>query len=128
MKKLTAEWVAKAEEDYSVASGLLRRRKVPADSICFHCQQAGEKLLKAVLQDNRIRFGKTHDLEEILSLCVGAAPELALLLDDVTLVGDYAVRYRYPGIRATKTQARNAVKAARRIRAAVLGLLGRGPR
>ncbi len=123
MKPLTAEWVAKAEEDYSVASGLLRRRKIPADSICFHCQQAGEKLLKAVLQDSGIRFGKTHDLEEILSLCTETAPELALLLDDVTLLGDYAVRYRYPGMRATRTQARSAMKAARRIRTAVLGLL-----
>ena len=101
-----------------MASGLLRRRKVPANSICFHCQQAGEKLLKAVLQENGIRFGKTHDLEEILSLCVGPAPEPALLLDDVTLLGDYAVRYRYPGIRATKTQACNAFKAARRVCAA----------
>ena len=43
MKGLTAEWLAKAEEDYSVATGLLRRRKIPADSICFHSQQAAEK-------------------------------------------------------------------------------------
>jgi len=126
MKTLTAEWLAKAEEDYSVASGLLRRRKVPADSICFHCQQAAEKLLKAVLQDNGIRFGKTHDLEEILSLCARAVPELALLLDDVTLLGDYAVRYRYPGMHATKAQARSALKAVRRIRIAVRGLLRPG--
>lgn len=125
MKQLTAEWLAKAEEDYSVGAGLLRRRKIPANSICFHCQQAGEKFLKAVLQEKVVRFGKTHDLEEILGLCVGEAPQFALLLDDVTLLGDYAVRYRYPGIDATKVQARNAVKAAKRVRAAVLVVLKR---
>ena len=49
MKSLTAEWLAKAEEDFSVAAGLARRRKVPADSICFHCQQAvqGQRVLTA---------------------------------------------------------------------------------
>jgi len=123
MKQLTAEWMAKAEEDYSVAAGLLRRRKIPANSICFHCQQAGEKFLKAVLQENGIRFSKSHDLEEVLTLCLAKAPELALLLDDATLLGDYAVRYRYPGIDATKAQARRAVTAAKRIRGAVLTLL-----
>jgi HEPN domain-containing protein len=50
MRKLTAEWVAKAEEDFSVAAGLLRRRKIPADSVCFHSQQCAEKFFKAVLQ------------------------------------------------------------------------------
>lgn len=125
MKQLTAEWLAKAEEDYSVGAGLLRRRKIPANSICFHCQQAGEKFLKAVLQEKGVRFGKTHDLEEILALCVGEAPQFALLLDDLALLGDYAVRYRYPGIDATKAQARHAVEAAKRVRGAVLALLKR---
>ena len=66
MKGLTAEWLAKVGEDYSVAAGLLRRRKVPADSVCFHSQQAAEKFLKAVLQQRGTRFGKTHDLEGLL--------------------------------------------------------------
>ncbi len=29
MNELTAEWVTKADEDYSVATGLIRRRKFP---------------------------------------------------------------------------------------------------
>ena len=117
-------WVEKAENDLRNAEYVLgMEQDCPTDTVCFHCQQAGEKLLKAVLQDSGIRFGKTHDLEEILSLCTETAPELALLLDDVTLLGDYAVRYRNPGMRATRTQARSAMKAARRIRTAVLGLL-----
>jgi HEPN domain-containing protein len=50
MRPLTAEWVAKAEEDFDLAK---RERAVspkPAfDAICFHAQQAAEKYLKAVL-------------------------------------------------------------------------------
>jgi HEPN domain-containing protein len=123
MKGLTAEWLAKAEEDYSVASGLMRRRRVPADSICFHGQQAAEKFLKAVLQDRKVHFGKTHDLEGLLRLCTTVHPELTLLVGDAQLLNDYAVRYRYPGIDATKRQAKLAVKAAARIRHAILPLL-----
>jgi HEPN domain-containing protein len=123
MKGLTAEWLAKAEEDYSVAAGLLRRRKVPADSICFHSQQAAEKFLKAVLQEQGIHFGKTHDLEGLLRLCTTAVPQLTLLVADAQLLNDYAVRYRYPGIDATRKQASLAVKAAGRVRRTVLPLL-----
>lgn len=123
MKELTAEWLVKAEEDYSVATGLLRRCKVPADSICFHSQQAAEKFLKATLQEHAVRFGKTHDLEGLLRLCITVFPQLTLLVADAELLNDYAVRYRYPGIDATKKQATLAAKAAGRVRRAVLPLL-----
>jgi len=123
MKSLTAEWLAKAEEDYSVATGLLRRRKIPADSICFHSQQAAEKFLKAILQEHNIPFGKTHDLEGLLRLCTTVFPQLTLLAADAQLLNDYAVRYRYPGIDATTKQARAAVQAAKRVRRIVIPLL-----
>ena len=121
MKRLTREWLCKAEEDYTVALGLLRRRRIPADSICFHCQQAAEKFLKAVLQKNAIRFGKTHDLESLARLAGKAAPSLLLLSDDLKLLSDYAVKYRYPGFRATPRQARDAVAALRRVKTSVSG-------
>jgi HEPN domain-containing protein len=123
MKKLTAEWVTKAEEDFSVATGLLRRRKIPADSVCFHSQQSAEKFLKAVLQEHGVRFGKTHDLEGLLRLCTAIFPALTLLVADAQLLNDYAVRYRYPGIDATTAQAKSAVRAARLVRRTILPLL-----
>ena len=125
MKNLTAEWLAKAEEDFSVATGLARRRRLPTNSICFHCQQAAEKYLKALLQHNRPRFGKTHALEELLRLVSDQVPGLALMSDDLKLLSDYSVRYRYPGIDATPRQARSAVTAVKRVRQAVLGALPR---
>jgi HEPN domain-containing protein len=123
MSDLVDEWTAKAEEDYSVAGGLVRRRKVPANSVCFHCQQAAEKYLKAVLQRNGIRFGKTHDLEHLRQQLGNRAQELALLSEDLKLLSDYAVKYRYPGQDATRLEARRAVRAATRIRAAIRGVL-----
>jgi HEPN domain-containing protein len=60
MRELTKEWIQKTENDFSVASCEMRVRKNPNyDAICFHCQQCSEKYLKAILQENRIPFGKT---------------------------------------------------------------------
>ncbi|MHC4294502.1 MAG: HEPN domain-containing protein [Planctomycetota bacterium] len=123
MSDLVGEWLTKAAEDYSVARGLLRRRKVPASSICFHSQQAAEKYLKAFLQENSVKFGKTHDLEVLLRMAANQQPALSLLGDDLKLLSDYAVKYRYPGFDATKRQARQAVQAVCRVRNAVMGLL-----
>ena len=106
------------------SAGLSRRRKLPANSICFHCQQAAEKYLKAVLQAEGVRFGRAHDLEQMLRLLAGGSVALNLLRDDMKLLTDYAVRYRYPGIDATAGQAREAMKAAQRIRKAVRETLG----
>lgn len=47
---LIDDWVQKAEADYQGAVALNRRRKVPLpDLVCYHCQQCGEKYLKAFL-------------------------------------------------------------------------------
>jgi len=53
MKRLTREWLDKAEDDFNVASSLSRSRKARVlDAICFHSQQCAEKLFKARLCDS----------------------------------------------------------------------------
>ncbi|MFZ5833023.1 MAG: HEPN domain-containing protein [Planctomycetota bacterium] len=91
MKSLTAEWVSKATEDYSVAAGLARRKILPANSICFHCHQCAEKLLKALLQEAGIPFGKTHDLEVLMRQACVPWPAVTSLHADFVLLNDYAV-------------------------------------
>jgi HEPN domain-containing protein len=63
MKPLTAEWAGKAEADFAVMEREGRVRKNPAyDSVCFHAQQCAEKYLKAILSDQTLEAGRTHDL------------------------------------------------------------------
>jgi HEPN domain-containing protein len=63
------EWIRKAEEDYTVATTLARKRKQPTPSaVCFHCQQCAEKYLKAFLVQNAIVFRRIHDLLELHEL------------------------------------------------------------
>ena len=44
------EWLVFAETDYGVAARLFEvYRPLPLEIICFHCQQAAEKAVKAVI-------------------------------------------------------------------------------
>src|SRR5438874_8124398 len=75
MKPTTREWVRKAEDDFKVASQILRRRKdVVPDVACFHCQQCIEKYLKARLLEAGIAFPRTHNLLQLLSACIRVEP------------------------------------------------------
>jgi HEPN domain-containing protein len=125
MKPLTREWVKKAENDFKVASQILRQPKdrVP-DAACFFCQQSIEKYLKARLVEAGLAFPKTHDLSVLLNLCAALEPtwqQFAKALDAIT---DYAVDFRYPGHSATLREARTAMKHCCLIRAEVRRSLG----
>jgi HEPN domain-containing protein len=64
MKRETARWVQKAEPDWEVAHKLAEGNKPPRDIVCFHCQQAAEKYLKAILQEIGHVVPKIHDLAQ----------------------------------------------------------------
>lgn len=48
MKKTTAEWVRKAEDDRVVAHEISQTKSRLHDVVCFHSQQCAEKYLSAV--------------------------------------------------------------------------------
>jgi HEPN domain-containing protein len=73
------DWLDKVAEDYRVAEALAVLAEPLHDAICFHCQQAAEKLLKALLVASGINPPRTHDLEALVAL-LSPAP---LLPDDV---------------------------------------------
>ena len=125
MKPLTKEWVEKAEGDFGSANRELRARKSPNyDSACFHSQQCAEKYLKARLQESNIRFAKTHDLEELINMCLPVEPLWIALLPSAKVLNDFAVLIRYPGRTANKPQARDAVKRCADFRSFVRQSLG----
>ena len=123
MNPLTREWLAKAGEDYDLVVSLLRRKRVPANTLAFHAQQAAEKYLKAVLQERGIRFARTHDLVALLSLLGADAGSLPLLADDLRRLSGYAVIARSPGFNASVREARDAAAAMKRIRGAAVVLI-----
>ncbi|TCL56045.1 HEPN domain-containing protein [Hydrogenispora ethanolica] len=60
------KWIIKAENDLKTADQLLKMDEPITDSICFHCQQAAEKYLKAYLTHQGIPPEKTHKIERLI--------------------------------------------------------------
>lgn len=125
MNQHTAEWVEKAEEDWNAARQLNRVRKDPSyDAVCFHCQQSVEKYLKARLHEAGVNFPKTHDLIKLLGLVVKVEPQWVALHPHIAVLNPYAVGYRYPGLTATKADAKAALKDCRAVRRVIRTALG----
>jgi predicted nucleotidyltransferase len=58
-------WAAKAEDDYTNAQSVLRRKRPLTGISCFHSQQCVEKYFKALLVSLGQGFPKLHDLVEL---------------------------------------------------------------
>jgi HEPN domain-containing protein len=124
MKKLTAAWVRKAEADYRVARELAPSRPPAHDMVCFCCQQAAEKYMKAVLAELGLSIPRTHILEDLLGLLRPHYPKLIPFRRGLVFLSRFAVDYRYPGYDARKRQATAALHWAGRIRKHIRLLLG----
>jgi HEPN domain-containing protein len=122
---MTREWVKKAENDFLVASQILRRRKdVVPDAACFHSQQCAEKYLKARLLEAGITFPRTHDLRQLLNACAQVEPLWSAYANVLDRMSNYAVDFRYPGHTATLREAKVALKHCRSFRAEARRALG----
>jgi len=90
------KWVVKALNDMKVAEHEMRLPdgEMTTDAVCFHCQQAAEKLLKAYLVSRGVDFGRTHELEFLLQLCIGQDAEFKEV--ELGNLSSYAVEIRYP--------------------------------
>ena len=124
MRRQTSRWVRKAEEDWLGARELAGRSSPLRDLACFHCQQAAEKYLKALLQEAGAAVPKTHELEDILNLLLPNDATLAPLRRALHSLTRYAVDYRYPGIRATTRQMVSALRHMERVRREMRTRLG----
>ena len=91
-------WIQKAENDISSAQHLAdNMHPAPVEIICFHCQQAAEKYLKAFLVYNDQEPPKIHDLIELAKLCNNFDTDFSLLIPKCEYLIPFAVRTRYPG-------------------------------
>jgi HEPN domain-containing protein len=126
MKRQTAPWVRKAEDD--LAGAPLAALTPPLrDLVCFHCQQAVEKYFKALLQELGAVLPMTHDLDSLVALLLPHDASLAPLRRPVDSLTQYAVDYRYPVVRATTRQMESALRLGERVRTEIRARLGLPP-
>jgi HEPN domain-containing protein len=93
----------KAAQDETLLDEVLGSHKVGDEVIGFHCQQAAEKLLKAVLSDRGVPFRKTHDVGQLMDLVAASGDSLPEEFEQLEALTPFAVIYRYDAYDSEET-------------------------
>ena len=100
IKNSTDMFLYKATIDLNTAKYLLEafnndKIEIDIEKIYFELQQSSEKLFKAILSQNNIKFPKIHDLEQLIEICTTNNIKLIDNIDLLIELSDYAVDGRY---------------------------------
>ena len=119
------QWLAKADNDLLNIQNNLASREIPWDTVCFHAQQAAEKMFKALIVHDGGTPNRTHDLVALLAACSASNPELRQLENDCRTLSLLATRVRYPDdfLQLNETIARDALTKSQTICNRIRGLL-----
>ena len=96
-RRLVQLWVDNAREDIQLAQEILVNRRPYLRAAIYHCQQGGEKILKAFLVLHDQEPGTTHNVGTLVERVVAINPELGSSLDEADYLSQYNRTYRYPG-------------------------------
>lgn len=110
-------WLRTALQDLQSAEWLLARPDPLCSAAGFHCQQAGEKALRAYLTWRDEPFQRTHSLVALIAMCLPFDASFNTLRSAATRLTPYAVALRYPGNlpELTEAEAQEALTFAREI-------------
>ena len=95
-RSIVEELVTIARRDLR-AAGVLANDPELAHAVCFHSQQAVEKMLKAALLAVGTEPPRTHDLVFLLESLAARRPTPPGLFEICAALADFGVAPRYPG-------------------------------
>lgn len=84
-----------ADRDIRAFNVLKSALDVDLTTVCFHAQQAVEKLLKAVLLFHNIDPSRTHDLNKLAYTLTDNQINLPVNIEEISNLNPYAVIFRY---------------------------------
>ena len=107
-----SKWIQYALADYNAAINMVRLHKpVPVEIVCYHCQQAAEKILKAYTIAKSKTLTKTHDLVILLNQCKEYSGEFDKYAKHCIALTTYASLSRYPSnVELTEQQMKQVLK------------------
>ena len=73
---------------------MLSSDQVSDEIVGFHCQQAAEKILKALLSDLGVRFRKTHEIGALMALLAQAGHALPDRFENLDALTPFGAIYR----------------------------------
>ncbi len=85
----------KAAQDEALLDRVLLDPAVSAEIVGFHCQQAAEELLKALLSELGVPFRKTHDLGSLMDLLADSGHPLPKEFENLDALTPFGALYRY---------------------------------
>jgi HEPN domain-containing protein len=121
------QWVRKAEHDLEAARRIIAIEEgCPCDTACFHCQQAIEKYLKALLTLAEVPVLRTHDLEKLVAL-LPSDWQLSTPVASLVALNPYAADARYADDwrEPSRSDAIRALELAQQVRTEVRNRLPR---
>jgi HEPN domain-containing protein len=93
-----AQWFVKADDDIAMAELALDREPPLVEQAALHCQQAAEKLIKALLVAASTKVRKIHDLDVLATLAGPHYPHLMAQMTEFAPATAWLGRARYPGL------------------------------
>ena len=113
-RKITQEWLNKAQSDYLFAEASLREFSGFYSQICVLCHDVVEKYLKAFLISQGKRPDRIHDLLAILNESCQVDSTLDVISTQCSILNDYYIPLKYPSHypEMTLEQAKEAFAAA----------------
>lgn len=121
----TRAWLLRAQEDIRAAEVDIAAQPPLFGDAAFHCQQAAEKSLKALLTWHDEPFRRTHDLSELGRQAVSIDASLEPVVRGAEILTAYAWVFRYPGDieEPTQEEVTDATAHAREVCDAVVSRL-----
>ena len=91
-------WLAKADDDIRVASMTLAANPPMLDPAAFHCQQAVEKIIKALLIAAAVAAPRSHDIELLAGKAAPFYPALEQRMLSFSRLTEWLTASRYPDL------------------------------
>ena len=121
-EQILQQWLDKGREELRSAEYLsTMHHPTPDETICYLCQQSAEKYIKGYIFSHDIEPEKTHDLKDLLDVCIKYDAEFSTLSSNAYILTRYAVLPRYPNeLGITKEDMKNAISNAKAIQEFVM--------
>ena len=95
--QLVKDWLARAHEDLRSSMILAAAEDAPLGVAIYHCQQAGERAVKAYLQWRDDPFAKTHNLRALVIQASELEEGFDVFEGPAEILTPYVSAFRYPG-------------------------------
>ncbi len=126
LSKKVIDWIDKGDHDLGSAKLIYLHIPDYFDTIAFHCQQATEKYLKAILTYYLIEFQRSHNLVYLLDLLTQMIDIKDDAYDKAIILNGFSVQIRYPDntIHLTKEELEISIRISQEFRDLAINTIG----